>query len=77
MNTLIATYTELVSEMAKRRITRVAVANCLGISSRTLYSKIMGETDFTLSEANAIHATFFPDMDKDTLFARAADYDRT
>ena len=70
---MVLAYPELVSAMAKRRIARTTVANGIGISPRTLYAKLMGETDFTLSEANAIHAMFFPDMDKDTLFKRVDD----
>lgn len=68
---MVVAYPELVGEMAKRSLTRTSVAKELGISSRALYSKLTGKTDFTLSEANVIHAVFFPDMDKDTLFARA------
>lgn len=68
---MVATYPELVGEMAKRGLTRTSVAKRIGISSRTLYSKLMGNTDFTLSEANAIHSAFFPDVDKEFLFSRA------
>lgn len=68
---LIAVYPELVGAMAKRNLTRSAIAKEIGITPRTLYSKLSGETDFTLSEARAIHDTFFPDMDKETLFAPA------
>ncbi len=68
---MVAAYPELVGEMAKRGFTRTSVARRLGISARTLYSKLAGDTDFTLSEANVIHTTFFPDVDKEVLFARA------
>jgi len=68
---LVAMYPELIGEMAKRRLTQTSVAKEIGISSRTLYSKLSGKTDFTLSEANAIHAAFFQDMDKEVLFSRA------
>lgn len=68
---MVAMYPELIGEMAKRRLTRTTVAKKIGISPRTLYSKLYGETDFTLSEANEIHAAFFQDMDKEFLFARA------
>lgn len=64
-------YPELVAEMAKRKLTRTEVAKEIGISTRALYSKLNGETDFTLSEANAIHSNFFQDMEKDVLFAPA------
>lgn len=67
---MVAAFPELVGEMAKRGLTRTSVAERLGISTRTLYSKLVGDTDFTLSEANLIHAAFFPDVDKEALFAR-------
>lgn len=68
---MVVMFPELVAEMAKRKLTRTVVAKQIGISTRALYSKLNGETDFTLSEANAIHSNFFPDMEKDALFARA------
>lgn len=61
-------YPELVAEMAKRRVTRTELAKEIGISTRALYAKLTGETDFTLSEAAAIHTLFFPTLNKDTLF---------
>lgn len=63
-------YPELIGGLAKRSIKKSEVAKAVGISPRTLYAKLTGNTDFTLSEANSIHALFFPDMDKDTLFRR-------
>lgn len=65
-------YPELVSEMAKRRLTKVTVANGLGISPKTLYSKIMGLSDFTLSEASTLHTMFFPEVNKEVLFRKSA-----
>lgn len=64
-------YPELIAGMAKRQITRTAVAKKLGITPRTLYAKLSGETDFTLSEASAIQASFFPDTKMEALFARS------
>lgn len=64
-------YPELVGAMAKKKLPRTVVAKKIGINPRTLYSKLNGKTDFTLSEANAIHSAFFSDMDKETLFSRA------
>lgn len=63
-------YPELIGEMAKRQLTRVQVAKAIGVSTRTLYSKLTGETDFTLSEAKTIHNQFFPDVPQDSLFFR-------
>ena len=70
MKHLIAVYPELVGTMAKRNLTRTAVAKQIGISTRTFYSKLIGETEFTLSEAKAIRNTFFPDMPLEALFAQ-------
>ena len=67
---LVAVYQELVGAMAKRGVRRNAMAAAVGISTRTLYAKLKGETDFTLSEANAIHTIFFSDMNKDELFTK-------
>lgn len=64
-------YPELIAGMAKMQLTRTAVAKRLGITPRTLYAKLSGETDFTLSEANAIQSTFFPDTKMEVLFARS------
>lgn len=66
-------YPELVGGLAKNSIKKIDVATALGITTRTLYSKLVGETDFTLSEANLIQRRFFPDMDQETLFKRADD----
>jgi len=67
---MIVAYPELVGEMAKRQLTRTEVAKSIGISTRALYAKLSGETDFTLSEASAIRNQFFPDMSQESLFAR-------
>ena len=64
-------YPNLIGGLARNSITKVEVASALGISTRTLYSKLVGETDFTLSEANLIQRRFFPSMDQETLFQRA------
>lgn len=56
-----------------RSITKTKVAETLGISPRTLYSKLVGETEFTLSEANVIQRQFFPDVRQDKLFRRSDD----
>lgn len=66
-------YPELIGGLAKRSITKTKVAETLGISPRTLYSKLVGETEFTLSEANVIQRQFFPDMKQDRLFRRSDD----
>lgn len=64
-------YPELIGGLARRSITKTKVAETLGISPRTLYSKLVGETEFTLPEANLIQQQFFPDMRQDRLFRRS------
>lgn len=66
-------YPELIGGLAKRSITKTKVAETLGITSRALYSKLVGNTDFTLSEANIIQSQFFPDVRQEDLFRRADD----
>ena len=66
-------YPELIGGLAKKSVKKGDVAKALGISPRTLYSKLVGDTDFTLSEANILQRQFFPDMDHETLFKRADD----
>ena len=68
-----AIYPNLVGEIAKRGIKKCAIASALGISSRSLYSKMSGAVPFTWPETCAIRDTFFPDMSKDELFAKADD----
>lgn len=69
---MIVIYPVLISEMAKNKVTKTIVAKAIGISTRSLYSKLNGKTDFTLSEADKIHSIFFPYISKDELFATDA-----
>lgn len=69
------TFPNLMAEIAKRGIKKTAIAERIGISSRTLYSKLGGETSFTWEEVCAIKDCFFPDMDQETLFKRTDNQD--
>lgn len=64
-------YPNLVAEIAKRGIKKTSIAKQIGVSSRTLYCKLSGETSFSWEEACAIKNCFFPDMESETLFKRA------
>lgn len=64
-------YPILAGEIAKRGIKKSAISSTIGISGRALYNKMEGKVPFTWPEVCKIRNTFFPDMDKDTLFARA------
>lgn len=68
-----AVYPNLVSEIAKRGIKKCAIASKVGISNRTLYSKMSGTTPFTWPEICVIKDAFFPDLDKDFLFRKVGD----
>lgn len=64
-------YPVLTGEIAKRGIKKCAIASAIGISGRALYNKLSGEVPFTWPEACSIRDRFFPDMDKDHLFAQS------
>lgn len=64
-------YPMLVGEIAKRGIKKRSIAKHIGISDRALYNKMSGAVSFTWDEVVAINSCFFPDLDKNALFARA------
>lgn len=64
-------YPALTGEIAKRGIKKCAISGALGISYRAFYSKMSGEVPFTWPEVCKISSIFFPDMEKDILFAPA------
>lgn len=63
-------YPMLVGEIAKRGIKKSSIAKRIGISERALYNKMAGAVSFTWEEVVAINSCFFPDLDKNVLFAR-------
>ena len=65
-----ALYPNLVSAVAMRGIKKTAIASRLGISARSLYSKMNGTAPFTWDEICGIHDNFFPDIEKDILFEK-------
>lgn len=67
----------LSSEIAKRGVKKSAIAAFLDLSERAFYNKLMGVSSFSWDEACAIRDNFFPDMDKDDLFARINPTNRT
>lgn len=68
---MVIAYPILVGEIAKRGIKKSAIARHIGISERALYNKMSGAVSFTWDEVVAINSCFFPDLDKNSLFARA------
>lgn len=64
-------YPTLISEMAKREITKKELAETTGICFRALQNRLSGKTPFTWPEVCIINEQFFPDMSKEALFAQA------
>ncbi|MEF9974120.1 MAG: hypothetical protein RR739_09150 [Clostridia bacterium] len=62
-------YPHFVAELAKRGMKKKAIASALGISERAFHNKMQGASAFTWEQTCAIQTRFFPDMDKDDLFA--------
>ena len=49
-------YPNVEAEIVRAQITRKELANAVGINERTLYNKLIGKTELTLSEARIICA---------------------
>lgn len=62
-------YRNLVAEMARHGVTKVKIADVLGIHYNTILEKMNGNQNFTLREAACIRKEFFPDLDFEYLFA--------
>lgn len=74
---MISVFPTLAGEIAKRGIKKNAIAQRLGISYRSLYSKLAGETSFTWEEVRTINECFFPDMNTTELFKRVDSNENT
>lgn len=61
-------YKRLNDEILVRGIKKIAIANYLGISPKSLKQKIDGESPFTWEQVRKIQSHFFPDLAKDELF---------
>ena len=62
-------YPELAGEIAKRGMTKAAIAARLNIGARSLNNKLCGVSPFTWEEVNIIREEFFPDKKLEELFA--------
>lgn len=60
-------FPNLESEIKKRKITKVAIANALDISNQSMQNKLKGVTSFTWDEVVKMQEEFFPDMSKEYL----------
>lgn len=66
-------YPTLEAEIARRQIKKKDIAEAIGIKQRTLSLKLMGNTDFTLTEAFAIRQKYFSDMAFEELFKKSGE----
>lgn len=64
-------YPTLEREIAGRGIKKKAIAESIGVCYRALNNKLSGRVPFTFPEVSAIKDRFFPDMQLESLFARA------
>jgi len=64
-------YRELLGEMTKRGLTRVQLAEELGISEKSLRNKINGKTDFKWSEVKRIRDIVAPSASIEILFQKS------
>lgn len=65
-------YAVLRGKIEERGVKRQAIADALGITTKTLRNKLNGHAPITWPEACVIQSKFFPDMDKDDLFISEA-----
>lgn len=65
-------YGNLSSELKRKNIAQKVIADLLKCTEKTANNKICGVTDFTISEAFAIHKNLLPEFDMDYLFTRTA-----
>lgn len=66
--TSLSAYPIIEAEIARRQIKKKDIAKAINITPRSLSIKLMGKSDFTLTEAFAIRESFFSDMTVEKLF---------
>lgn len=65
-------FANLCTELKRKGITNRAVANLIGCSEKTLWNKLSGTTEFTLSEVLLINENLLPEFELRYLFKRTA-----
>ena len=66
-------YPTLVGEIAKRKILKKEIAQCIGVCDKSLRNKMEGKVSFTWPEVKKIRREFFPDIQADELFMTSAE----
>lgn len=65
-------YPNLEREIFQRGIKLKSIAECIGVTEKTLRKKRLGITDFTWTEICKMQKRFFSDVSKDELFEKSA-----
>lgn len=63
-------YQNLKTELSRKGISQVALANVLGLSEKTMQNKLKGRTDFSFPEAMIIRQNLLPEFTLEYLFDR-------
>lgn len=63
-------YSNLIGEIAKRKIKKHVIARELNIHTNSFRNKLYGKTLFSVDEAIQIQEKFFPDLEIKYLFGR-------
>lgn len=58
----------LEAEITRKKLSREEIASGIGISTRSLYDKLKGKSQFSVEEAFNLRRLFFPDKEMDYLF---------
>ncbi len=64
-------YKNLENELFKKNISKKSYAEFLGVSEKTVKSKLNGDTDFSYLEFKKTCQMLFPEFNSDYLFANA------
>ncbi len=62
-------YNVLNGKIVEKGIKRQEIYKELGISEKSFRNKLNGKSDFTWTQVCLIQEKFFPELDKETLFA--------
>lgn len=62
-------YSNLVGEIAKRKIKKYTIAQALKLHNNSFRNKLYGKTSFSVDEAIQIQEKFFPDLEIKYLFS--------
>lgn len=65
-------YANLANELRNKKITNRVIAELIGCDEKTVFNKLSGKSDFTITEGLLIRHNVLPEFDMDYLFTRSA-----